>query len=437
MAEGLLRSVPSSDEAVQQPIPTKGPDKASPLSSTCPLVTDLNKKVKDAERLLFYAAETGIAIENNVRDAVLKAKFASADNWDEQTAANLLSALTTLAAKLKPVTADSLKECAEQKVDHYITGGEPDQPPLLKLSGFNGSATEQSAENFGSRHRFTMYKQFLLPYVLFLIPSLVQPTVARGADPVSAGGGKTECCINAAADIEQLHKSADRLYAHFKPKEAARGLQKILLVDEQNLEALVKLSRTHIDIGDMISEPSPDAQERKMKEYRIAEDYARKAIRANPNSTWGYFYVAGSLGSMAILSPVDKQIDIAVEIRDAVEKAIALDPQNGFAYHIYGVWHRKMAEVSEASRVFVSVRYGRSIPAGSVEKSIEYLEQAVALNPKVLVSRLELARSYVAAENWTLARNSLISVRELPNQFSDDAKHKQKAEQLLEEIKER
>jgi hypothetical protein len=43
----------------------------------------------------------------------------------------------------------------------------------------------------------------------------------------------------------------------------------------------------------------------------------------------------------------------------------------------------------------------------------------------------------VAAENWTFARNSLISVRELPNQFSDDAKHKQKAEQLLEEIKER
>jgi tetratricopeptide (TPR) repeat protein len=270
-----------------------------------------------------------------------------------------------------------------------------------------------------------------------LIPSLVQPTVAHGADPVSAEGGKTECCINAAADIAQLHKSADRLYAHFKPKEAARELQKILLVDEQNLEALVKLSRAHIDIGDMISESSPDAQERKMKEYRIAEDYARKAIRANPNSTWGYFYVAGSLGSMAILSPVDKQIDIAVEIRDAVEKAIALDPQNGFAYHIYGVWHRKMAEVGEASRVFVSVRYGRSIPVGNVEKSIEYLEKAVALNPKILVSRLELARSYLAAENWTLARNALISVRELPNQFSDDAKHKQKAEQLLEEIKER
>ena len=37
-------------------------------------------------------------------------------------------------------------------------------------------------------------------------------------------------------------------------------------------------------------------------------------------------------------------------------------------------------------------------------------------------------------ENWSLARSSLLSVRELPNQFSDDTKHKQKAEQLLEEL---
>ena len=65
------------------------------------------------------------------------------------------------------------------------------------------------------------------------------------------------------------------------------------------------------------------------------------------------------------------------------------------------------------------------------------VEQAVALNPTVIVSRLELARSYAAVENWPLARNSLTSIRELPIKFSDDAKHKERAEQLLEEIKER
>jgi hypothetical protein len=72
-----------------------------------------------------------------------------------------------------------------------------------------------------------------------------------------------------------------------------------------------------------------------------------------------------------------------------------------------------------------------------LEKSIEYLRKAVFLNPTVIASRLELARSYVAVENWPLARTSLNSVRELPVQFSDDTKHKQKAEELFEEIKER
>jgi hypothetical protein len=114
MAEATLRAVPNTDESIQQqPITTKAPDKVPPSSSTCPLATDLNEKLKDAERLLLYAADAGIVIRPNVRDAVLKAKITSAGNWSAQTVANLLSALTTLAAQLKPVTADSLKECAD------------------------------------------------------------------------------------------------------------------------------------------------------------------------------------------------------------------------------------------------------------------------------------------------------------------------------------
>jgi len=261
--------------------------------------------------------------------------------------------------------------------------------------------------------------------------------VARAADALSTEDGKAACCREGDTDIARLHKNAERLYAQFKPKDAANELQKILQRDGQNFEALAKLARAHIDIGDMIPGSSQDAQDRRMKEYRTAEDYARQAIKVNPNSTWGYFYVAASLGNMAMLAPVAKQIDMAGEIRNAIEKAIALDSQNGFAYHVYGVWHRKMAEIGKASRMVVSVLYGRSIPVGTLEKSIEHLRKAVALNPTVIVSRLELARSYAAVEEWSLARHSLTAIRELPIRFSDDAKHKEKAEQLLEEIKER
>ena len=69
--------------------------------------------VEDAERLLKYAAEIGIDIDDDTRDDILHARAASSVGWDEETAVNLLAALTRLAARLRPVTAESLKACSD------------------------------------------------------------------------------------------------------------------------------------------------------------------------------------------------------------------------------------------------------------------------------------------------------------------------------------
>jgi len=63
----------------------------------------------DAERLLKYAAEVGVDVDAGTRSAVLHARAVPAAQWDEAMSASLLIALTALAAKLKPVTAESLK----------------------------------------------------------------------------------------------------------------------------------------------------------------------------------------------------------------------------------------------------------------------------------------------------------------------------------------
>ncbi len=265
---------------------------------------------------------------------------------------------------------------------------------------------------------------------------LTGPTFAQ-SNPSKVGRIGCPNCANNSSQVSQSLQRADQLYAAFKPKEALVELLRVVELDSENAEALSKISRVYIDFGDVIPESTPDWEAKRLKQYQIAEQYARKAVRADPSVSWGHFYVAVSLGSMATVSPVAKQIDMAAEIRSAIEKSIALDPQNGFAYHVYGIWHRKMAEIGKMSRMFASVIYGRSIPTGTMEKSVEYLNKAVALNPTVIISRLELARTYVAVENWSSARSFLTSIRGLPIQFSDDAKHKQKAEQLLEEIKER
>lgn len=238
-------------------------------------------------------------------------------------------------------------------------------------------------------------------------------------------------------DAAELIEQADRLYAAFKPREGAAELRKALQLEPRNLEALAKLSRAHIDMGDSIPESHSNWKERRLQEYRTAENYARQAIKVDPDSTWGHFYLAASLGTMAGVSPIARQIEMADEIRAAAEKAIALDPQNGFACHIYGVWHRRMAEIGKTKRTFASLWYGRSVPRGDLEKSMEFLKKAVSINPNVIVSRLELARTHVARHEWAAARAQLSSVAELPAKFSDDGRHKQKAHELLEEIKDR
>ena len=273
--------------------------------------------------------------------------------------------------------------------------------------------------------------------VLLLLSPLSSLAASATAADSAVEEPKQACCRHEGMDIARLHKNADRLYAQFKPKDAVGELQKILRIEERNFEALIKLARAHVDIGDLIPENGSDWKERKMKEYAVAEDYARRAVKVDSQSAWGHFWIAASVGNIAMVSPISRQVELAGEIRDEVEKALALDPNNGLTYHVYGVWHRKVAEIGAASRVLASVIYGRSLPNGSVEKSIEYLKKAVALNPRTIVSRLELARSYVAKEEWEPARTLLKSIPELPIQFSDDARNKQKAEQLLEEIKDR
>src|SRR5258706_238944 len=240
-----------------------------------------------------------------------------------------------------------------------------------------------------------------------------------------------------SAEIAQLQKNAERLYFQFKPREAAAELQKILQADARNFEALTKLARAYIDIGNAIPENGSNWKERKLKEYSAAEDYARKALKLDPNSTWSYFWVAASVGSVAAVAPVAKQVELSGEIRDAVEKSLALDPKNGAAYHLYGVWHRKVAEIGGASPMLAPGVFGKSVPQGSVEKSIEYLKKAVALNPTYIASRLELARSYVAKKEWPAARTMLKSIPEIAVQYSEDAKNKREAEELLEELKDR
>ena len=91
------------------------PTPVSPQSTGAPIERPayFEDALEDAERLLKYAAEVGMDVAPGTRDHVLNARASNGSGWNEETAANLLTALTKLAASLKPVTAQSLKACKE------------------------------------------------------------------------------------------------------------------------------------------------------------------------------------------------------------------------------------------------------------------------------------------------------------------------------------
>jgi hypothetical protein len=75
----------------------------------------LEAALLDAERLLKYAAEIGVDVDDSTRDDILYARAQGRFACDEAGTAKLLTALTKLAARLKPVTAESLKCCSDSE----------------------------------------------------------------------------------------------------------------------------------------------------------------------------------------------------------------------------------------------------------------------------------------------------------------------------------
>ena len=82
-------------------------------------LTYVQEALQDAETLLQFASETGIAIDDDTRKSVLDARAAFAHGLDEIATAKLLTALTRLAAAISPVTPESIRTSkSAQTVPH-------------------------------------------------------------------------------------------------------------------------------------------------------------------------------------------------------------------------------------------------------------------------------------------------------------------------------
>lgn len=100
--------------------------KASTTSThevTDELTPALDKTLRAAEQMLIYAAQNGIAVDDDVAQKIINAtKHQVGTPWDGDEGAKLLSAIAVLAAKVRPVTADTLewgRTIAPRQIRYY------------------------------------------------------------------------------------------------------------------------------------------------------------------------------------------------------------------------------------------------------------------------------------------------------------------------------
>jgi len=229
-------------------------------------------------------------------------------------------------------------------------------------------------------------------------------------------------------------RQGDEYYAQFNDEMALAEYLAAVQAEPENYEALWKAARAYFDLGDLMEPADKAATEKQRKLFTDSLSIARKAVRANPNDTWGYFFRSAAQGKYVLTQGKKEQINASKNIKADLEKAAELDPNNDLAYHALGIWHRTMAEIGGAKRLLGGMLYG-SIPKGTNEESERNLQKAITLKPDYTNHHLELGRTYLAMKKYDLAKQEFQKTLELPKTTSKCDQYKKEAQAELDALK--
>ena len=213
----------------------------------------------------------------------------------------------------------------------------------------------------------------------------------------------------AESTIEKYVMRGDSLFWAMEYDKALEVYKEGLSVDSTNYELLWRVSRCLCNIGDVVP------KEKREKIYEDALTYAEKAVEVNPQGDWGWTWLAASYGNLALFRGGKGKVRLAMKIKDAVLKALKLNPDNHLANYIWGSYNFEATTLNWALRKFAKMLFGE------VPDRIQY--------------RLELAKLYKKMGKKEEAIRELEITLNLRPQYKEDYVLLKEAEELLRKLK--
>ena len=233
----------------------------------------------------------------------------------------------------------------------------------------------------------------------------------------------------ADSTIANLIHAGNAAFKAFDNKAALEAYGRAVAIDSSNYEALWKLARAYVDVGQAAK---GDVQK---ENYALGEKTARRCVALYADSADGHFFLAVAVGRVALMVGGKKKIALSKEVKKEAEAALAINPRHDGAMHTIGRWNYELANLSWLLKAAAKIIYG-GVPSGaSNEQAKDWFEKAIGINPDKPVHHLWLGETLIELKDYANAREHFQTCVSLPDFFWDDPKNKEQAKERLEDIK--
>jgi tetratricopeptide (TPR) repeat protein len=237
------------------------------------------------------------------------------------------------------------------------------------------------------------------------------------------------CAASRAQSADDLIEKGDVFDRKFQADEALKYYLPAEKLEPKNVRLLVRIARQYRHLMQ-----DATAREDKLRLGKIALDYGQRGAALAPNDSEAQLSPAITYGKMLPFQGSKEQVEASPRIKEAVDKAIKLDPRNDTAWHVLGRWHQVLADVGLIKRTLGQLIYGK-LPASTNEEAVTCFEKAIEINPHRPRHYIELGRTYAQMGRSADARRLIAKGLAMPDVEKDDPEIKRRGRETLAKLR--